>query len=521
MRSHIAGARAGGRALALAAILSAVLTGPAAAQAPGSLDPAGTPRVIVLSDIGNEPDDQMSFTRFLLYANRMSVEGLVATTSTWQRDEVRPDIMDTVIDHYGQVQPNLLEHASGYRTAAQLRALVRTGQPAYGMAAVGSDKMSPGAQQIIDAADRPDSRPLWITVWGGANTLAQALLHVRETRSPAAVDRFVSKLRVYSISDQDDAGPWIRREFPGLSYIVKPSTPNGEEYSTATWTGIAGDRFYLNGDGADFTTVTNEWLDENIRSKGPLGQAYPQYLFIMEGDTPSFLSLVDNGLASYRSPSWGGWGGRYVHRQPYGETRPIWTQGGDAFARDWSKDTVVGVDGDEHTSDQATIWRWREAFQHDFAARMDWTIKSYRNANHNPRARVNGVGGTDAVTINARVGESVTLDARGTDDPDGDRVRARWFVYREAGALSGVSRAQVTLRKGKGSSVVVTPTSTCPPFWLPEVQCRAATGQAHVILAVTDDGKPRLTSYRRVVLNVQAAAANAAKAKQRRRGSRR
>ena len=165
---------------------------------------------------------------------------------------------------------------------------------------------------------------------------------MRETRTPAQVDALVSKLRVYSISDQDNAGPWIRREFPNLSYIVKPSTPNGEEYDTATWTGIAGDVFYANGDGADFTTVTNEWLDENIRSKGPLGQAYPQYLFIMEGDTPSFFSLINSGLASWMSPSWGGWGGRYVYRQPYGENDAIWTQGGDAFDRGWSKDTVVG-----------------------------------------------------------------------------------------------------------------------------------------------------------------------------------
>ena len=270
----------------------------AAAQAGDAVDDVpGAPRVIVLSDIGNEPDDQMSFTRFLLYSDHLDIEGLVATTSTWQRTAVRPDIMNTVIDHYAQVQPNLLEHDPGFASPATLRSLVTSGQPGYGLAATGTDKMTPGAQQIIDAADKADDRPLWVSVWGGANTLAQALLHVRETRSPAEVDAFVARLRVYSISDQDDAGPWIRREFPGLSYIVKPSTPNGEEYYTATWTGIAGDRFYLNGDGADFTTVSNEWLDENIRSKGPLGAAYPQYAFIMEGDTPAFLNLIDNGLA--------------------------------------------------------------------------------------------------------------------------------------------------------------------------------------------------------------------------------
>jgi Protein of unknown function (DUF1593) len=45
----------------------------------------GKPRVFVLTDIGNEPDDQMSLTRFLLYSNDFDVEGLVAATSTWQR----------------------------------------------------------------------------------------------------------------------------------------------------------------------------------------------------------------------------------------------------------------------------------------------------------------------------------------------------------------------------------------------------------------------------------------------------
>ena len=45
----------------------------------------GKPRVLVLTDIGNEPDDQMSLTRFLLYSNEFDIEGLVATTSTWQK----------------------------------------------------------------------------------------------------------------------------------------------------------------------------------------------------------------------------------------------------------------------------------------------------------------------------------------------------------------------------------------------------------------------------------------------------
>ena len=198
----------------------------------------------------------------------------------------------------------LTQACPGWPEAAQLDAVVTSGQPAYGMAAVGPGKMSPGAEAIILATDRNDSRPLWITIWGGANTLAQALQHVRATRSSAEVDSFLAKLRVYSISDQDDAGPWIRREFPNLHYIVKPSSPDSGEYASATWTGISGDVYYRNCMGADGSTVTNDWLETNIRANGPLGKFYPKFAFIMEGDTPAFLGLTNNGLNSYRNPSW-------------------------------------------------------------------------------------------------------------------------------------------------------------------------------------------------------------------------
>lgn len=168
--------------------------------------------------------------------------------------------MHEIVARYAEVRPNLLKHASGWPTAAELDQLISTGQPGYGMAAVGPGKSSPGSQALIKAADKNDPRPLWITVWGGANTLAQALMEVRATRSPPDLAKFVSKLRVYSISDQDDAGPWIRREFPDLFYIVRPSLAKGDEYYYATWTGISGDVYYRNGEGADFPrSQMNGW----------------------------------------------------------------------------------------------------------------------------------------------------------------------------------------------------------------------------------------------------------------------
>ena len=50
----------------------------------------GRPRVVVISDIGNEPDDQMSLVRFLLYSNQFEVEGLISSTSTLQKAASHP-----------------------------------------------------------------------------------------------------------------------------------------------------------------------------------------------------------------------------------------------------------------------------------------------------------------------------------------------------------------------------------------------------------------------------------------------
>jgi Protein of unknown function (DUF1593) len=467
-------------------------------------DFAGRPRVIVISDIGNEPDDQMSLVRFLLYSNQFDVEALVASTSTWQKTTVHPETMRTLIAAYGQVRPNLLLHAQNWPTAEYLNDRVFPGQTGYGIAATGPDKLSPGAEAIVKAATRDDPRPVWICIWGGANTLAEALIQLHSTQRSDELAKTISKMRVYSISDQDDAGPWIRREFPELFYIVQPSPPNGDEYYYATWTGISGDAYYRNCAGADFSTVTNEWLDRNIRNQGPLGKLYPKFLFIMEGDTPSFLNLIDNGLNAYRRPDWGGWGGRYVYRQPYGEPHSIWTQGGDLFLRVTSQDTVMGTEGKQYTSDQATIWRWRDAFQNDFAARMSWTVSDYAHANHNPIVQVNGNAGTAPIFLDAEVGKPITLEADGTKDPDRQELKYHWFHYAEAGS-TGTRLSAVSIAGADTLRAIVTPTAVCRDPWLPGILPCTGSGVAHIVLAVTNAGSPHLTSYRRIILNIHPA----------------
>jgi len=351
------------------------------------------------------------------------------------------------------------------------------------MAAVGPGRDTPGARRLVAAADRADDRPLWIAIWGGANTLAQALADVRASRPSAEVARLVAKLRVYAISDQDDAGAWLRREFPGLWYLVSPSNPGSwEEYYRAAWTGISGERNYRIGAGHRFDLVDQPWLEAHvIRDHGPLGAAYPRFKYIMEGDTPSFLGLIDRGLGWEHSPAFGGWGGRYAWYQPAGESRPIWTDNAD------SRDTVTADNGRTETSNQATIWRWREPFQNDFAARMNWCVApAFAQANHNPRPVLNGNRSTDVLVLRAAPGATVRLSAEGTDAGDpGQQVTVTWWIYPEAGTIAG---ARLSRTEG----------------WTTEVELPAATppGTLHVILQAEDDGTPRLFAYRRAILDV-------------------
>jgi len=328
--------------LAFLAILLPV-SGSAAETAPPA--EADRSRVFVLTDISNDPDDEQSLVRLLVYANEYDIEGIVATTSTWLRDKTREDLIRRQLDAYGQVRDNLLRHAPGFPTKEALLDVVATGQPRYGMEAVGDGKTA----------------------------------------------------------------------------------------------------------------------------------------YIMEGDTPSFLGLIRNGLGWHVSPAYGGWGGRCVLYQAYGESRPIWTNNHD------SRDTVTADNGRTVCSDQATIWRWREHFQHDFAARMDWCVaERYEDANHNPIAVLNGDATKRVLEISAAPGETVRFSAAGSSDPDGDQIAYRWFIYREAGSFTG----ELSLSHDEQESIHLVAPRVDRPVTI------------HVILQLEDNGSPSLFTNRRAMVTV-------------------
>ncbi|KAL1623437.1 hypothetical protein SLS54_004426 [Diplodia seriata] len=468
------------------------------------------PRVFILSDICNEPDDTQSMIRLLTHANQYDIKGLVATTSYWLNHTTAPDEIENIVRNYGSVLDNLQVHGHGqYPTEEHLLSIIKSGPENYGLAAVDAvdagEQVSDGAQLLIDAVDA-SSEPLYVQAWGGANTIAQALRFVQLKRSHSELVQFCEKMRVYAISDQDNTGPWIRHEFPQIRYIASVHSWNA--YGLAAWTGISGEGFCGFDDGGpDSDLTSNEWIKTNIQL-GTLGKLYPDVMFIMEGDSPSMLFTMQNGLNVPEHPEWGGWGGRYAPS----------SHGSRHFAD--AADHVVGKSGKTYISNHATIWRWRRAYQSEFAARMQWTLHGKRDArtSHPPVVVVNGSCGSQPVELEVEAGSSVVLDATESYDPDSGKHSAlnfSWWMYREITATQWLVRwevPEVAIRRDQavpdGSKVIVKIPSADKSCRAPRAlhmaeKVKAECQAYHVILEVSGPGAPPMTRYRRVILKVQ------------------
>ena len=189
---------------------------------------------------------------------------------------------------------------------------------------------------------------------------------------------------------------------------------------------------------------------------------------LKEGDTPSWFYFLPTGPSDSAHPEWGGWGGRF-QRTPEGVYRD-------------AQDTVGEV-----THARASVWRWRPQFQSHFQARMDWCVKPRSEANHAPIAACNGDSTRNVLEIAAAPGARVKLTAAGSSDPDGHKLSYRRWVYREAGTYRG---------EVKLSAPEAPETDLAVPN-------DAASREIHVVLEVTDDGAPPLTSYRRTLVKAQ------------------
>lgn len=563
-----------------AALIGTVLMfgGRPTAQSPTPQSPAAAkPRVVITQD--PELDDVNSVIRALLYSTDFQIEGLVYASAsihfkgdgkgttqyvagreyarmghgpvTSWRWPAREQWIDDIVDAYAQVYANLKTHDPDYPTPATLRSKIKWGNVEFD----GDYSRDTDGSNLIKALlldDRTD--PVFVTAGGGQSTIARALKSIYDEYSStprwsAIRDRVSRKLVIIPWGDQDGTnGRYIQPNWPGVTtwqldminfgYGARGAQPQANQvYLGTPWTaqhvssrGPLGAMYRVWGDGkqmspgdmTDYFGLAGYTSDE-LRAKGYNVWTPPQEKgsFISEGDTPTFMNLLDNGLRAYENGFWGGWGGRRRAAGPAGGGR-----GGPAVTPAAPDDPGVGLGlapagsvanvpaatatgtpargrgaaatggrgrggaagagrgGPAVPSQTADInGRFFAAAQHDFAARLQWSVtQAYSDANHEPVVRVDG-----PVTRSVRPGETVRLHASATD-PDGDAVAVRWWQYRDAGTYPG--------------ALAIPETPAVETAFL--VPADAEAGQTiHVILEGTDNGTPTLTRYQRVVLTVQ------------------
>ena len=437
------------------------------------------PRLVVCTDIAPadvEPDDMESMVRLMSYADLFEIEALI-TSVGWNCDPYPKEwaqYLQRVIEAYREDVPKLMKRSGqttflpnseeekcqfiGYWPSADyIKSRAVMGSERGGIKVIGEGNDSPGSELLIRLADEDDPRPIYVAAWGGANTLAQAIWRVKQTRSAEELKRFVRKFRLYTITDQDmqynmrmdraySSHMWLRQEFKDdLQFIWDEGTWQEQcELGKRNW----------------------QLHKDNIQGKGALGKEYPDYKWGVEGDTPSFLYVMPNGLNDPEDPHQAGWAGYHERGLCADSLTTAWTS--------W-QEPVISISVGYKT-------RFYPDEINDFMARMQWADEG--QGNHNPQVVINGSERLQPIQIQAKAGESIRLDASSSIDPDGDKLTFLWWQQPEIG------KTKATIDPSNQSIATI------------QIPSDVTSDTIHIICEVHDDGPFHLVSYRRIIIEI-------------------
>ncbi|HET8737673.1 MAG TPA: nucleoside hydrolase-like domain-containing protein [Pricia sp.] len=365
-----------------------------------------------------EIDDVDSFIRMLLYANEFDIEGLVYSSSMW---------------HYKG-------DGKGTKFVSEMEMTKRM----YGER---TDLRWPGTQWMQGLIDAYEEVHPNLT------------LHAEGFPTPSYLRSLVK------VGNIDFEGA-MEKDTEGSNFIksklLDEHIINGHGPLTK--------RYYSYGDGQK-----QEGDDEHIHGDPTKLQnaqwgSFGKNDFISEGDSPAFLHLIDVGLDNLEHPDYGGWGGRL---KPSESNPGRWEDG----------EEVAEYNPYTQKRDKAyPQTRWIKTLQLDFAARADWCVKAFDEANHAPKVTLNH---PDQVKVDP--GDVVQLSGEATD-PDGDALTYLWWPYQEVGTY-------------KGDLVIKELNTAEASLKIPEDIKEGET--IHIILEVADAQFPTMTRYERLVLTAR------------------
>ena len=518
------------------------------------------PRVVITAD--PELDDNNTIIRAILYSSDVRFEGLVYVSSQfhWRGDDkgttqyiadreysrlglcpckswrFSPDerFIDNIVDAYAKVYPNLKLHDPGYPSPAVLKSKIKWGNVDFDG---DYSKDTDGSNLIKSLLLDDEPGPLYVTAQGGESTIARALrsIYSQYEKTPqwkAIREKVSRKLIIIPSGDQDGTeASYIRPnwpdvrlyEFSGINFgygAQLMAASEDKKYFSPEWTqnnissrGSLGALYRVWGDGkqmvkgdpTDYFGLSG-YTSDQLKQKGYMVWMPPQpkSSFLGEGDTPTFLNLIANGLRAYENPQWGGWGG-WMHpgvRMPslFGPPPPVAPIDASGIARGLapagSDANKVSAPKERQSIDLSSFHfppvpprtaaiaaRFLAAAENDLAARMLWSVTPrFSDANHPPIVAIKGPR-----SVIAAPGTTVQLEGE-ISDPDHNKVSVRWWQYNDAGTYPG-------------DILLSNPTTLKAAFRTPD---DAKPGQTiDVVLEATDNGTPALTRYQRVVITVR------------------
>ncbi|AYN66321.1 DUF1593 domain-containing protein [Euzebyella marina] len=242
------------------------------------------PRILISSDIGGtDPDDFQSMIHLLMYANEVSIEGLVSSPYGPGR---KKDFLD-IIDLYEKDLPKLKKHSESFPHPDSLRNITKQGETELAPFK-GFREATEGSDWIIKCAKKDDDQPLWVLVWGGLEDVAQALHDAPEIKE---------RIKVYWIG-----GPNKKWGAYAYSYIAENHPDLWMIEANATYRG-----WFMDEDSPEDISSKN-FYKNYIKGKGHMGKDFVNYYNgeIKMGDTPSLAYILNGDPNDPTGESWGG-----------------------------------------------------------------------------------------------------------------------------------------------------------------------------------------------------------------------
>lgn len=457
-------------------------------------------RTVILTDMTH--DDGNSLIRFLYYAPFFDLEAMIVTNQLpdFYADDPQPwNKAMTILEAYKEELPQLQKHDTEFPGYEELLSVTKKGHGALpiiwltnsltfadniadryvesqwdsiyfddwigeGTNPAGLSKDSEGSDFLVEVFEKDDDRPVYVQAWGGTITFVQALYRYRKKHSEEDFQKLLDKIHLFGILFQDISFEY----FADFDALEKHSCPN-HGTAISTYNGEPVQLGMVLFDPSHFwhycCSGDPDWdkpmLASEVNGHGPMSELYDSG---GEGDTPSFLYLLSAvyGLNNPSKPTQGRWGSMF------------------------SKIGGPFPEGYYHTCDnsQNELLRWVPAAKRSFQNRLLWSIKDPEEVNNIPVAVVNGHASHEVLKINAKPGEIIELDASDSYDPDDNILHFNWFHYNEADDSGGT----IQINDSKSSEI---------EFTLPE----PSNGEIHIVLELSDNGSPALTSYKRIIIS--------------------